>query len=197
MGNHEAYPLHWPAGRPRTPAHHRQSARFDTRLAVARDGLFAELRLLGASTPILSSNLTLRLDGLPYASQRQPDDAGAAIYFTYRGDHLAFACDRWRRVEDNVQAIRLTIGALRGTGRWGTGDMMKAAFTGFKQLPAPSACNDAPWWEVLGLPQDASNNQIELAYRELAKKNHPDRGGDHKAMARVNKAAKEARKERA
>ena len=38
---------------------------------------------------------------------------------------------------------------------------------------------------VLGLPSDATHQQIKRRYRELAKKYHPDRGGDQKEMRRI------------
>ena len=38
---------------------------------------------------------------------------------------------------------------------------------------------------VLGLPSDATRQEIKSRYRELAKKYHPDRGGDQKEMRRI------------
>jgi DnaJ-domain-containing protein 1 len=38
---------------------------------------------------------------------------------------------------------------------------------------------------VLGLPSDATRQQIKRRYRELAKKYHPDRGGDQNEMRRI------------
>ncbi|HVB74095.1 MAG TPA: J domain-containing protein [Ktedonobacteraceae bacterium] len=38
---------------------------------------------------------------------------------------------------------------------------------------------------VLGLPPNATTQQIKRRYRELAKKNHPDRGGDPREMQRI------------
>jgi len=39
--------------------------------------------------------------------------------------------------------------------------------------------------DVLGLPPNATNQQIKRRYRELAKKYHPDRGGDPREMQRI------------
>src|SRR5262245_44424311 len=130
------YPLYWPDGRLRTPRRSRSEFKVYS-FAVVRDQLLNELKLMNARDVILSTNLMLRNDGLPLANQRQPADPGVAIYFTYKGKAVAFACDRWDKIEDNVQAIRHTINALRGIARWGTGDMVDAAFTGFLALPAP------------------------------------------------------------
>lgn len=38
---------------------------------------------------------------------------------------------------------------------------------------------------VLGLPLNATPQQIKQRYRLLAKKHHPDRGGDQKQMQRI------------
>jgi DnaJ-domain-containing protein 1 len=38
---------------------------------------------------------------------------------------------------------------------------------------------------VLGLPANATQQQIKRRYRTLAKKHHPDRGGDREQMQRI------------
>ena len=38
---------------------------------------------------------------------------------------------------------------------------------------------------VLGLPANATRQQIKRRYRALAKKHHPDRGGDQQEMRRI------------
>lgn len=38
---------------------------------------------------------------------------------------------------------------------------------------------------VLGLPSNATRQQIKRRYRSLAKQYHPDRGGDQKQMQRI------------
>ena len=115
----QAFPLHWPEGWPRTTSRH--SSAFQSSLGDARDHLMHQLDMMGARYTILSSNLELRRDGLPYANQRQPEDPGVAIYFQWRGKQMTFACDRWQKVEDNVRAIGKTVEALRGIERWGGG----------------------------------------------------------------------------
>ena len=187
----EAYPLHWPMGRPRAPK--RERSRFDASMATARDGLFRELRLMGAKHVVLSTDLPLRCDGLPYATAKEPSDPGAAVYFEWKGRQMAFCCDRWDLVRDNVQAMRHTIGALRGLDRWGTGDMVEAAFTGFTALPAPGK---RPWWEVLAIEGDASQDEIHAAYKARAKTRHPDYGGSVEAFQELQDAYERA-KERA
>jgi hypothetical protein len=190
----EAYPLAWPAGRPRTAHWNREAARFDVTFARARDNVMLEVqRLCGRyadPNTVISTNLPLRRDGLPLAGQRQPDDPGVAVYFTYGKRQMSFACDRWTRIEHNMQAIAKTIEALRGIARWGTGDMLEAAFTGFTALPGPGR---RPWWEVLGVSRNTvSSEVINDAYRRLASAAHPDRGGSDERMAELNMAREEA-----
>lgn len=196
----EAYPLSWPAGRKRTERYAREPAKFDVTLARARDNVIAEVKLLcgGRWGPdpqiVISTNLNLRRDGLPLANQRAPEDPGVAVYFLYKRRQMSFACDRWLKIEHNMQAIAKTIEALRGISRWGTGDMLEAAFTGFTALPAPGASKS--WREVLGVTAETRDMSIvRAAYRILASRNHPDKGGSHDAMSSLNAALAAAEKE--
>jgi len=130
-----AYPLSWPiAAYPKTPMNRREEAKFEVSFAVARDHLLNELRLLGATNLILSSNIPLRKDGIPYANFLQPDDPGVAVYFVWRKSFYVLACDRWTKVKDNFRAIGLHINALRGIERWGVGSI-EQAFSGYQALP--------------------------------------------------------------
>jgi hypothetical protein len=188
------YPLSWPDGRPRT----RQPARSKFKVQSfgrVRDELLHELHLLGARNVVLSTNLKLRQDGLPLSGQAQPQDCGAAVYFRYKDRDVCFACDRWHKIEDNLQAIHHTIEAIRGIARWGTGDMVEAAFTGFAQLPAPRTAVRR-WHEVIGVAAHASADEVTAAYRRLAKEHHPDRGGTHEAMIELNDAYDKFKRER-
>ncbi len=104
---------------------------------------------------------------------------------------MCFACDKWDQVEDNLYAIAKTIEALRGIERWGTGDMVEQAFTGFVSLPSNSP------WSTLGVDPAASPGEIEGAYRAKAKDAHPDRGGSHDQMAKLNAVRNELLRQRA
>lgn len=123
------FPLTWPQGWPRSKG--AQSSSFKATFTSIRDGLFRQINLLGGTHIVLSSNIPLRLDGLPRAGQPQPQDKGVAVYFLRRGKQMVFACDRWDKVEDNMRAIEKTIEAVRGIDRWGASEMMERAFTAF------------------------------------------------------------------
>ncbi len=192
---HEAYPLAWPLGQARTPAPKRRDSRFDTPFARARDELLRELALLGAHDVVISTNVPTRRDGLPYAAAREPDDPGVAVYFTRRVDAQArpaawtpftIACDTYTKVRDNLRAVGVTVEALRTIQRHGASSMLEQAFSGFAALPAPQA--DQAWWEVLGVTNAASVAAIKAAHAMLARRHHPDVGGDTETMARINRA---------
>lgn len=184
----EAFPLQWPLGFPRTK--HQQPARFDTSFAGARDAIVDEIKRFGGRNVVISTDIPLRNDGLPYASYKIPKDCGVAVYFDFEKESVVFACDKWNRVEDNMQAIRKTIEAMRGLDRWGVSDMLKRAFTGFKALPEQPA--GRKWWEVLGVEKDASPESIKTAYRVLLHHTHPDKGGTAERFLEVQKAYREA-----
>ena len=70
-------------------------------------------------------------------------------------------------------------------------EALQPSFRGYAALPPPAGAKPNPW-EVLGIKRGASASEIEAAYREKAKKAHPDAGGSHDAMARLNRARDEA-----
>lgn len=182
----DAYPLAWPAGRPRTSRNQITYSRFSpgNRAQEVRN-VQDELWRLGAKNVIVSTNIRLRRDGLPYASDRAPDDCGVAVYFDYLGSQKCFACDRWATVEENLRAIYKSIEAIRGLDRWGSKDFVDAAFTGFAALPSPEMSR--PWWEVLGVNRNASVEDIKSQYRSRAKEYHI-RGASETEMADLNVA---------
>lgn len=189
------FPLSWPQGWTRTPLRNRRRAAFRTgrrELSVydALRRLSGELSRLGAVDEQLSTNVPVRLDGLPRSGQPEPSDPGAAVYFLLKGQPTVLACDRWTRVADNVAAIAQHIDALRRIDRYGVGTL-EQAFRGYTALPENAS---AEWWVVLQVPPDAGREVIEDAYRALARELHPDAGGSHDAMARLNRARDDARR---
>ena len=194
MNDKTAFPLTWPDRWPRTPKNRQQDSRFKrpTRsparnhsMDEVRRELANEIDRLGARKAILSTNVRLRLDGLPYSNQSQPDDRGAAVYFELKGKPVSLACDKWNRVEDNIWAIVKHIESLHGQDRWGVGNI-EQAFRGYMALPERASGGD--WWEVLGVAINASEDQVKEAYRILVKKHHPDAGGDSEFFLRVQEA---------
>lgn len=184
----QAYPLSWPLGWPRN--HAPRSGPFKVTLTEARDHLLDELRLLGARNVVISSNAELLNDGRIAARQRRIEDTGVAVYFTLAGEGRCIPCDRWIDLADNVRAIGLTVQALRGLDRWGAKEIVAAAFQGFAALPEGDS---AAWWRVLDVKPDASEVEIEAAYRRLAKVHHPDAGGNAERFREIAEAYRAAK----
>ena len=44
------------------------------------------------------------------------------------------------------------------------------------------------YYDILGVSEDASNDQIKKAFKDIAKKEHPDRGGDESKFKKANEA---------
>ena len=193
----DAYPLEWPAGYVRTDKPKRSV--FKCTFGAVCSGVLRELKLLGAVYPVISTNVPLRNDGLPRATSGQPVDRGVAVYFMMpkTKQPCVLACDRWDRVEDNLRAVELAVKAMRGLDRWGVSEILDRAFSGFTALPPPSAVDAEPHWsEILGVDRNASLKECENAYRSKLKVVHPDAGGSHDAMVRLNRAISEVREQR-
>jgi DnaJ family protein A protein 2 len=43
-------------------------------------------------------------------------------------------------------------------------------------------------YEILGVPQNATTDQIKKAFKKLALQNHPDKGGDENKFKEINRA---------
>jgi hypothetical protein len=206
----QRFPLAWPMHWKRTPPDKRQRASFrrtvktpvsnvvgsplressrQLTIAEAIDRLAAEIQRLGGREEILSTNVPVSLKGLPYSQAREPNDTGVALYFTWGGKPLCFACDKWDRVADNIAAIAQHIDALRRIDRYGVG-RVEQAFAGYAALP-PSADD---WRVILGVGEYATIEQVDAAFLEKAKSVHPDTGGSHEEMARLTAARDLARK---
>ncbi len=108
------YPLAWPAAWRRTPAYRRMRATFgrkerksgqswDSRVRVtvndATTRVREELRRLGVvrdDNIIISTNVRLRLDGLPRSGEPEPNDPGVAVYWE-RSNEPPAACSMAER----------------------------------------------------------------------------------------------------
>ena len=179
MSTTRSFPLLWPAGWPRTK--NRMRSRFGTytrkpSIDHGTEQVLLELDRMRVRNVVISANLRLRNDGLPRSGQPNPQDPGIAVYFHYKGEQKVIACDTYDLPGCNLYAIAKTVEALRGIDRWGCSELLDRAFTGFKALPDPA--QSKPWWEVLGVEQDASQETIRAKYLELVKVHHPDAGGD-------------------
>jgi hypothetical protein len=217
MAERKSYPLSWPDGWKRTGANLRKSAAFnrkereygapnaqgqrsqwtrtkDLSIFDAVKRLLAELERMGVKdwNVIISTNVPLRLDGLP-RSDKEPSDPGAAVYWKRRDQDATMRCmaiDRYTRVADNLAAIAATLEFMRGIERHGGAQIMDRAFLGFAALPEKAS---SPWREVLGLDgQTPDLEDVENRFRALVHVHHPDKGGDREKFEEIVRAREAA-----
>lgn len=190
----EAYPLQWPFGWKRTDKWQRTDGRYRVDYAKAISDLQNELRRMGGSSLVISSNVPVRRDGLPYAdaTRKRVEDPGVAAYFVRKAKQHALACDRFTWPKDNLRAIGRAVAAMREIERTGTSELLDRTFQGFRALPPGRGNNadnaDEPWWETLGVNPEAPPAEVEMAYKRAAQKAHPDHGGSLESMAKLNRA---------
>lgn len=203
-----ASPLTWPTGWPRTKRP--ESSRFGkwnkpVSIHKASTEVLDQLRIMGIPQRdvIISTNLKLRNDGLPYSNQRQPEDVGVSVWFMQEGQQKVIPLDKYTKIADNLWAVAKTIEAMRGIERWGGGQILERVFTGFNALPGPENTSPATWkdyfaahgYELVGLDDSEVLSDLRVAYKQLSKNLHPDRGGNHEEMALLNQMYREGRRE--
>jgi len=207
------FPLSWPAGHSRRAPAARKPGKFNSKERVYRGGgngwietkaitvadalrrLQGELDRIGARYAVVSSNVEVRLDGLPRSGQREPEDSGVAVYFQLNGKPHCLPCDTYIKVAHNIAAVAAHIEATRAIERHGVATVAEM-FAGFAALPAPD--QKRPWRDVLGLARVGSpitREIVDAAYRSLARERHPDQGGSDAMMAELNRARDDARRD--
>lgn len=157
--------------------------------------LAEELRRLGVHSDdwLISSNVRVRLDGMPRSDQGEPSDPGVAVYFRLKKQDRVLACDRWHRVADNLAAVAAHIECIRGIERYGVGSI-EQAFAGYNALPAKGQT----WRSTLGFAPDqaVTRDDIDRAFKMRARGAHPDSpGGSHDAMTALAEAKADALRE--
>ena len=208
--NITAWPLQWPAGWKRSKSHERKAGRFSREesysnqqgsswrrkksltVADAIDRVTTELDRMGIrhGDLIVSTNIPVKLNGLPYSQPTQPQDPGVAVYWrTWRDKQMkCMAIDRYTTVADNIAAIAASIAALRTVERHGGAEILDRAFLGFQAIMPPGS---AEWKTILGNPK--TREEAESAYRSLALLRHPDKGGSSDEFAKLSNAIRAAR----
>lgn len=182
------YPLAWPEGLPRTER--KVTSQFRTGLSAAINNVKKSLTAFASDTGRNVSEVvvTSNVAGISF---EPPKDTGVAVWFEWEGAQRCIAVDRYPKVEDNLQAIHHIIEARRTEMRHGGLHIVRQTFKGFVALPAPAGKKG--WREVLGLTGPVTAKEIDAAYRELAAKAHPDKGGSTEDMAALNRARAEAK----
>jgi hypothetical protein len=126
--------------------------------------------------------MVLRSDGQPHLGRAEPADPGVCVYFQLAGKPYAMACDSFDRLAQNVAAIAQHIEATRRIERYGVASAAET-LTIFEALPAPKRPH-----EILGVSPNASEIEVQRAWRERIARAHPDQGGSETAAAEINAA---------
>lgn len=215
------YPLSWPHGWKRTDGAHRRRAKFsrgerqyssepggrswlrqrDVTISDGTTRLLVELQRMGVSREdvVISTNVEVRLDGLPYSNRKAPADPGVAVYWRHRKADKVMAIDLYDTVADNLAAVAATLEAMRAIERHGGAAILDRAFTGFTALPSPEQARAPLWWQVLGFDKPGEVITLEMAeqaYRRRRSETHPDKpGGSQDAFDLVQRAIEQARQE--
>lgn len=191
-----ANPLNWPAGWPRN--NDPDWPTFKASSQTTMTDLEKVLDALECINPVITTNQPLRLDGgLRTAQGTAPEDTGVALYFTRHNEELCIPCDKFTTTYANLRAIGLTLEYIRRMERYGTSEMVNAAFRGFKALPESIIMGPGQsqaWYEVLQVSQDADAEIVRAAWRRLIARYHPDNQetGSPLKFDQVQKAYKES-----
>ena len=188
MPSNQAYPLSWPDGWSRTK--HPASSQFRASLSGALTNVNKSIELFAKDSGhkvdniLISSNVTL--------GNLRPKDSGVAIYFSWNGISTCIAVDRYKKVEENLQAIHHCIEAERTKLRHGGINLVTAAFRGYAALPPASGLND-DWWSIIGVTEDAEYGTVLNVYKLKRSEYHPDRPtGDKNKFNQLQAAWKQA-----
>jgi hypothetical protein len=183
----------------------RSSSRFRANWQDTLEFLSAEIEKVGGKEPVvIQVDVTegdIRIDGMLRANAKV-GHPGVVVSFESRFGPLRYATDAYERDwahgmpswQANLRAIALTLEALRAIDRWGVSKRGEQ-YTGWKALPAaagltfPSA-DDALRWMQEQTGDTGSLRSARIVYRDLAKRFHPDAGGDPDDWARLDSAKK-------
>jgi hypothetical protein len=105
------------------------------------------------------------------------------------GTKYQIRCGRKFDESENIEAIQAVLEVLIGWVEDGVVESWPRAFSPFAIREQDRADE---WWRVLRLPPDATLVEIEAGYKRACLSAHPDRGGDHEAFLRVQKAYERA-----
>lgn len=180
----------------------RQRSPFSAPWPSTLDLLDRELYFLDAENIVFQVALReedFRRDGQPRANARA-SHPGVVLAFDSKYGPLKYATDTFTDFQANVRAIALGLEALRKVDRYGI-TKRGEQYTGWKQLPPSGgststmtaedaaeflahACGGA--CSARALLQSAVN--IVPAYREAARRLHPDTGGSAEGFQRLQDA---------
>lgn len=158
------YPLAWPEHQRRTQ--NRVKSAFKVEFSTAQRNVLTSLRLFAqdTNTKLEDARITASVGLMDMTA---PTDPGIAVWFVWDGEVRCIAVDRYLTVRENLQALHHVLEARRTEFRHAGIEMVRTTFRGFRAaLPAPGA---AQWWTILGVPQTATADQINAAFKAKAR----------------------------
>lgn len=187
----------WPQERTKR----RQCSPFSVKYAKLLDDLEDELKKLGARDIVVQAGLSrddIRNDGWPRGGAVFHDPGVILSFVNRKGEEIAFPCDTYHGYQANLRAISLTLTALRSIDRYGVSKHAEQ-YKGWKKLPpAPKRMTVVEALSFVGrhgggsypvYPDSA--DKFTSAYREAAKRLHPDKPdtGSHEQFVLLQQAA--------
>ncbi len=160
--------------------------RFSAQESTVKSNLRTTMNKIGATS------LKITLDEM---------EGGVEVIFDRDGKRYVKRCNKWEVSLDNLRAIQLSIEYLyRAIEIYGVegeefDTIFNSIFIGIEATPDDSVLmigNQTEWWEILGINQDATKQEIMNAYRSLAKVHHPDTGGDKEVFIKLRDAYEKA-----
>jgi len=169
--------LDWPQGFERTSAGERESAsKYSVNYQQTKTELKREMERLGVEA--------WNLDDVTGTG----GDPGVVVRWRKDGTDYAVACDAYTAKRDNIRTLYLWINETRMRNQrpveTGQDDLAAAALPRSDE-PVEGA---APPHVILEVPPDASNEEVQQAFREKAKETHSDTGGSNEQFKRVKTA---------
>lgn len=131
---------------------------------------------------------------------------GVKVIFDRAGKRYVRECNKYENSLDNLRVIGLQIDYLYRALEVYAEDIVETSFdiefdrifNGFLATPDDSALllgdGKSPWWEILGVKENANRSDIRNAFRALSLVHHPDRGGKDEDFKRINDAFREGMK---
>jgi len=165
----------------------RKKPNFSAQYSRTLDDLERDLAHLRAKNATVEAGFRedqIRNDGWPY-SNAAPREPGVILSFDSKHGSLALPCDYFMHWQQNLRAIGLHLEHLRLATAYGVGQKGEQ-YAGWKALPAPGGENslasfakligDLSGWEASAIMGDW--DIYRAAYRQAAKKAHPDVNAD-------------------
>lgn len=113
-------------------------------------------------------------------------DRTVTLTYIKNGKTVNLQMGKQNRAVDNLRVLFLAVEDMRMNEKRGIAEVLQSAYA---QLEAPKAKRSP--WEILGVMPGAPLEVSRAAYKALAMKAHPDRGGSVEKMQELNEAIKE------